>query len=154
MSHRLTQLQKASSYLQAVCRKIFAANHRLCFLQQAVGQNHSQTLDRIKSRSKLHNKEFLIALMLEDMGHSSCIMPKWWIPKSILRLPAKRPAESQSQQISKMHHLSCTTSLTFLGELNQQCLLAFVLCAHNDLLTPLQAAKEGHKGPCSGQRGR
>ena len=61
---------------------------------QHLVKGNPKRFDRSKTRSRLHNKEYLIALILETLGHSSSVMPEWWIPRSTARLPAKRAADS------------------------------------------------------------
>jgi len=41
------------------------------------------------TRSRLHNKELLIAIIAEHMGHGNSVKPEWWTPRNRSR-PAKR----------------------------------------------------------------
>lgn len=90
---------------------------------QHLVKGNPKRFDRSKTRSRLHNKEYLIALILEKMGHSSSVMTEWWIPKAQHACQQSVQLKVQSLQNCKMHHLSCTISVTWPGEPSQLCLL-------------------------------
>lgn len=67
--------------------------------------------------SKLRNKAYLVALILEGMGFGSAIMPEWWTPHDPSPLSKKRSTPEPSSDGSSATAIDYDTSELLLSHL-------------------------------------